>query len=104
MEPIRRLHYFLRYKSRCACWVSHVNVLGVKSQIDQTVDLIYSSSVMNVAKETMNLRLDLGTRRGKKKLEKLLREGWAVVVQQKRGLFQFSPRQTDLVLERELTR
>lgn len=50
--------------------------------------------------ETMSIRLALGARPGKKKLQKLLEQGWVIASQDHRGALAWSPGQSDIVLTR----
>lgn len=50
--------------------------------------------------ETKSIALDLSSRKGKKKLEALLKDGWQIVTQNKRSILQWGPLMTDLTLTR----
>jgi hypothetical protein len=51
--------------------------------------------------ETKSVRFHLTNRGDKKKLEKLLKDGWVVASQTTRGLAAYHPGATDIVLTRE---
>ena len=51
--------------------------------------------------EIKRVTLDISSKKGAKELVKLQSEGWEVVTEHKRGLFEWKPGQVDYVFKRE---